>query len=176
MARGLVIVIAVGVVVAAAVVEGLRSNRWGASEEIRAAADRLDRVPREFGDWVGTELPQDPRSLKVAEAAGCVSRGFANRKTGERVEVLILCGPAGPIGAHTPDVCYGGIGYACVGDPARKSVVPNGGTPATFWTARFEKTRRADDPLRVYWAWGTDGDWEASPNPRGEFALRGALY
>src|ERR1700722_7885056 len=106
MPRGLVVLVAVIVVVAVAVLEGIRSNRWGETEDVRIAAGKLDRAPREFGNWVGVDTPQDAKILRVAEAVGNVSRHYSNRKNGDQIDVLILCGPTGPIGAHTPDVCY----------------------------------------------------------------------
>jgi hypothetical protein len=175
MPRWLVIALAVSGLAAAAVVEGVRSNRWGASEDVRAAAARLDGVPRSFGDWTSTEVPLEPKVLRVAEAAGHVSRSYANGKTGDRVDVLLLCGPAGPIASHTPDVCYAGNGFTMKGNPARKTVALPQGAAATYWSAAFERPSDAG-PLRVCWTWGVDGDWQASANPRAEFALRPALY
>ena len=84
--------------------------------------------------------------------------------------------PAGPIGAHTPDVCYGGLGYSCKGKPARKGIAFANDGHSSFWTARFEKVSNTEEPLRVYWAWSTNGDWQAASNPRSDFALKGALY
>ena len=84
-------------------------------------------------------------------------------------------GASGPIGAHTPEVCYGGLGYKCVGKPLPTRVT-FANEAAGFWTARFEKERTAGEGLRVYWAWSTDGNWEASSDPRTEFALRTVLY
>ena len=177
MPRWLIIVLAVAGLASAAVVEGLRSERWGESEDLRVAAAKLDRVPATFGDWTSTEVPQDPKVLKVAEAAGYVSRTYTHRKTKAQVTVLLLCGPSGPIGSHTPEVCYAGSGYAMRGDPQKKTVVMAEGGTATYWSARFEKgPESAEVPLRVCWMWGTDGDWTASANPRGEFALHRALY
>lgn len=175
MPRGLVIALAAALVAGVAAVEGYRSNRWGPSDDMRAAVARLDGVPMEVGDWVGSDTPLDPKILKVAEATGNVSRRYTNRKNGDSVSVLLLCGPPGPIGAHTPDVCYGGMGYKCVGKPVARQVTFGPGA-ASFWTARFEKESARDDALRVYWAWGWGGDWEASDEPRTDFATRTALY
>src|SRR5438128_10236537 len=105
MPRGLVIALAAGLVIAVAVFEGMRSNRWGASEDMKAAAAKLERIPREFGEWIGTDSQLDRKIVDMAEAVGYLNRGYVNRKTGERFDVLLLCGPSGAIGAHTPDVC-----------------------------------------------------------------------
>ncbi len=176
MPKGLLIALAAGLVVVVAVLEGKNSNRWGSSEDGLAAAARLERIPGEFGDWSSTEAPLDPKILKVAEAVGCVSRIYTNRKTGERIDVLLLSGPSGPIGAHTPDVCYGGLGYGICGREQRKSLTLETGQAVSLWDARFEKKATGDEPLRVLWAWGVDGDWEATANPRRDFALQGSLY
>jgi hypothetical protein len=136
----------------------------------------LDKVPREFGMWEGIDSALNEKIIQIAEAAGNVSRSYVNRKSGERINVLLLCGPTGPIGAHTPDVCYGGLGYSCKGKPAKKGVVLPDGRSTTFWSARFEKLSATEEPLRVYWAWSVDGDWEAADNPRTDFALNTSLY
>jgi hypothetical protein len=175
MPRGLLIVLAAALVIGVALVEGLRSNRWGESEDLKAAAAKLARIPRDFGMWHGTDTTLDPKLVEKAEAVGYVSRQYFNSKNGERIEVLLLCGPSGPIGAHTPDVCYGGLGYICRGKPIPRKVDFEHGV-ATFWTGRFEKQSPTDNPLRVYWAWGVNGEWQASDNPRTDFALRTALF
>lgn len=176
MRSGLIVFLAAGLVVAVALIEGIRSNRWGATEDFQVAARKLERVPREFGAWVGTDSPLDEKIIRIAEAVGNLSRSYVNRKNGERINVLLLCGPTGPIGAHTPDVCYEGIGFSCKGNPTAKGfVLPNGGR-ASFWTARFEKPSAIEGALRVYWAWSVNGDWEATKNPRTDFALQTLLY
>lgn len=164
------------VMVTAAVVEGMRTNRWGPSADTQAAARKLDRVPANFGDWVGHDSPIDEKIMRVAEATGTVSRQYVNRKTNETISVLLLCGPVGPIGAHTPDVCYGGLGYSCKGSPSRKGYALASGEGVSFWAARFEKATPTDSPLRVFWGWSLNGTWEAAANPRTQYALHSVLY
>ncbi len=171
--KWLVIAVAVVGLVVAAVLEGKLTDRWGASEDGRAAAARLTGVPATFGDWTSTEVPMEEKVLKVAEATGHVSRVYKSRKTGAEISVLILCGPSGPIGAHTPEVCYAGNGFEMSGEAQRKTVVPPNGIATTYWSARFEK-KAPPSALRVCWMWGTGGDWEASTNAR--FGLQSVLY
>lgn len=172
--RFVLVVLGLGALVAAAVFEGLRSNRWGVPADIQAAAARLDRVPVAFGDWTSSEVPIDQKILDRAEAVGSVSRVYSNGKTGAVVAVLILCGQAGPIASHTPDVCYAGMGYQMAGGEVRKTV-PNPAGASTYWSARFAKD--ATDPgLEVNWAWGNGATWVAADAPRREFALSTMLY
>jgi len=176
MRGGLIAIVAACAIVGVAVFEGVRSNRWGTSEDVRAAAVKFEKVPLNFGTWVGTDSPIDEKIIRVAEASGNVSRAYENSKNKERVNVLLLCGPIGPIGAHTPETCYGGLGFACKGNPARKTLTFASVGASSFWTARFEKKSVNDEALKVYWAWSANGDWEASSNPRTDFALRKVLF
>lgn len=175
MLKPVLIVGALALLATAGVVEGLRSNRWGATEDVKAAAAKLDGVPREFGPWVSTESPIEQRILDKAEAIGSVSRVYRNRNSGTELSVLLLCGPSGPIGAHTPDICYAGLGYKMIGGEISKPVkMPDGSTP-TYWSGRFEKDAK-ESGLIVSWAWSTDGNWVASPNARRDFLLHNVLY
>jgi hypothetical protein len=175
MPRWLVIVLAVSGLAAAAVVDRMTSGV--ASGDVKEAASRLAKVPAEFGDWTSTEVPMDEKVLRVAEAAGHVSRTYTNRKNGRHVSVLLLCGPTGPIGAHEPKYCYAGGGFEMSGQPQKMAVSAPDGTTATYWSVLFaKKAPTTEVPLRVCWMWGLDGDWQASENPRSEFVLRRALY
>jgi hypothetical protein len=176
MARSLVIYGAVGLLAAAGVLEGFRTNRWGQTDDAKAAVARLDAVPRAFGEWTSTENPIEEKILKVAEATGSVSRVYKNSLTGNTVSVLILCGPPGPIGAHTPDICYRGLGYEMAGSELRRTLRLPDGQTASYWSTSFVKRTAGDAPLNVCWAWGVDGEWAASAAPRRDFVLRSALY
>jgi hypothetical protein len=175
MPRWLVIVLAVSGLAAAAVVDRLTSG--ATSGDGKEAASRLEKIPAEFGDWTSTENPMDEKVLRVAEAAGNVSRTYVNRKNGSQISVLLLCGPTGPIGAHEPKYCYAGNGFEMSGKPQKVALTAPDGTAATYWSVLFEKKAPTGEaPLRVCWMWGLDGDWQASDSPRSEFALRRALY
>ncbi|MBY0457223.1 MAG: EpsI family protein [Gemmataceae bacterium] len=171
MTRWLVIVVAVAGLLAAAVFEGIRSNRWGASAETRAAAEKLNGIPITFGSWSGTETPLSEKVVRVAEATGYVSRVYEHRTTKARVSVLLLCGPSGPIGAHTPEYCYAGSGFAMRGEPVKKVLAPKNAPAISYWSAQFAKPTES---LRVCWMWGVEGNWEASVNAR--FGLQSALF
>jgi len=177
MLKALLIVFAVVGLVAAGVVEGMRTNRWGNSGEIQSAAARFANVPPRLGHWQSADRVMDPAIQKIAGAAGYLDRMYTNAKTGESVDVLMLSGPTGPIAAHTPDICYAGIGYAMKDvSPVRRAVAADG-TTFTYWSARFEKESSPNVPaLLVCWAWGVDGDWSASDAPRRDYLTRQSLY
>ncbi|MFM8273863.1 MAG: exosortase-associated EpsI family protein [Gemmata sp.] len=171
--RWLVVGAAVVGLAVAAVVEGRWTNRWGASAELQEVTARLGGVPAVFGDWTGENVPLDEKVLRVAEATGYVQRNYTSRKNGSQLTVLLLCGPSGPIGAHTPEVCYAGNGFAMLGEADKRALALPNQSPVTYWSGRFEK-KAPPSTLRVCWMWGNDGDWEASDNAR--FGLRASLY
>ncbi|HEV3257619.1 MAG TPA: exosortase-associated EpsI family protein [Gemmataceae bacterium] len=171
---------ACGVVVllASGWVHGLWTNRWGASEELRQAVARLDRVPRTFGDWRGTDHALDPEAIRLSGLAGYVWRDYKNRLDGRRVSVLLVCGRGGHVTVHTPDICFEGLGYEKAGDQVRYNPpAAHGVAPAQFWAMRFSKPGRgAGEFLRVLWAFRGAQSWEAPANPRVDFAHLPALY
>lgn len=175
MVKAILIGLAAIGLVTVGIYEGQWTNRWGDSSALAVAAARLERIPAEFNDWVGTSRTMDPLVQRVAGAVGYVDRNYRHRLTGASVDVLLLCGPSGSIAAHTPDVCFAGVGYTMRQAAPVKRFLP-GSNSISYWSARFEKASPSDPALLVNWAWGVDGDWSASETPRKDFMLQQALY
>lgn len=178
MKRWLPLLVGMGLVLLGGIAHGVWSNRWGDSQAVDAAAARLTRVPHTVGDWEGTDLQTDPRALAIGEIVGCVNRRYENRLTGQAVTALLVCGKSGPIAVHTPDVCYGGAGYALTAPPVRQIIPATENAPsAAFWTAKVRKQNTQQTmTLRVCWTWNANGQWEAPDNPRLKFGHHPSLY
>jgi hypothetical protein len=151
---------AAAVLVLAGVVHGIRTDRWVLSRDLQDAVARLESVPAAVGDWEGKTLELDPRELDLSGSAGYALRRFVH------------------VSIHTPDVCYRGLGYEPAAAPVRWTAPARGADPsATFLSARFYKAEAAGTaPLRILWAWGADGAWQAPEHPRLAFAHQPALY
>jgi hypothetical protein len=165
-------------VLASGIVHGVWTDRWRSSDLPQVWATRVCDVPLVIGDWEGEPLEMDARSREIAQIDGYLLRRYVQRHSRQEVVVSVVCGRPGPVGAHTPDVCFWGSGYDAVQRPARFEALDAGpGGPAEFWTARFH---RPDDPaapqVRVFWAWSAAGPWRAVAYPRVEFARCPALY
>jgi hypothetical protein len=181
-----VLPIAAGILLVAAFggAEGVWTHRWQPSRAPEEAAARLARVPLTVGEWQGEDQTLDARVVAKAELSGYVMRRYVHRPTGAAVSVLLVCGRPGPVSVHTPDVCYGGAGFALAAPPAHHTVTPPADPlrgypagPASFWVGRFEKSGAAvSERLRILWAWNAAGDWAAPDNPRLTFAAAPALY
>jgi hypothetical protein len=160
----------------AALVHGVWTGRWQTGHALEDAIARVREVPLAFGDWKAEELPADHEEFTRAGASGYWRRLYRNCQSGEAVTVLLMCGRAGKMAVHTPDLCYGGVGYEMVGEPAR-AAIPAAGAPAEFWSARFRKPGPAgDSALRIHWAWSTGAAWEGPERPRWYFAGAPFLY
>lgn len=135
------------------------------------AVQRFDRLPMQIDGWFGTTTPIDEKQLRIAEAQASLSRIYT--KNGQSVAVLVLHGEPGPLGAHTPEVCYGASGHRQLGQPYR-TLVPAG--DGTLWTTQFESPGTPPSRIEVTWGWGTDGQWNASESPRVEYAGHARIY
>ncbi len=175
MSRTLPALLAVPLVVAFGLAEGLWANRWQTSDAPERAAARLAGVPLSVGDWQGEARELGARQAEKAEVTGHLWRRYVNRRTGAAVSVLLVCGRAGPVALHPPEVCYQGAGYRMNAGKARREV-PAEGEAAEFWVGQFQKDGAVPEPLRIYWAWSAGGPWAAPDNPRLAFARQPALY
>jgi hypothetical protein len=180
MSRILLLLAAAAMLAADIYLYGSWTDRWAPSRELEEAAARLGRAPKEFGDWRGEKPEQEltARELDHAEIAASLFWRYRSRRTGEAVTVLLLCGRAGPMAVHTPDVCFRGAGYKLAGPEARVDLTPAGrGSPAVFRAGDFIKEGPvARSRLRIYWAWSAHGAWEAPEIPRYTFAGQPFLY
>src|SRR5262249_21192590 len=151
---------------------GYLGGAWGgrSQRELDQAAARVAEAPLAFGDWKGTPLDLDAKTVDMAGFSGHAVRRYENRRTGAVVHVLLACGRPGPLSVHTPEICFGGAGFAMSGEPARFTPDDRPGAPE-FFKATFGKAKSAaPEKLRALWAWNKGGAWRVSDNPRWTFA------
>jgi hypothetical protein len=164
------------VVTASGTVHGLWSGRWNVLEGPERAAARLVQLPLTVGDWDGRAGELDGRQMTLAELSGARMCEYVNRRTGSVVSTLLVCGRPGPVSVHTPEICFGGIGYELTATRVRWTE-PSLSPGAEFWVCDFHKPRAiSPDRLRVFYAWSVNGDWSAPESPRLAFFREPALY
>ncbi|MEO6807849.1 MAG: exosortase-associated EpsI family protein [Isosphaeraceae bacterium] len=161
---------------------GLVHSRWSghltSPQELRSQAAALDRIPLVLGNWHGQSQTLDERMIQVAGISHYLMRQYQNERTGDKLTVLLVCGPPGPISVHTPEVCYTGIGYQQASPLTRQRV--DAETPARgdeFWVAKMAKPDAlVPESLRILYGWSVGGPWTASDHPRLDFGGAPALY
>jgi len=171
------VVCVAGLTLAAGVIHGRMRNRWGVSEQMRAAAAKLEQVPRQVGPWrlQSTEEMGDV-AVNMLECEGYAVGRYVNEQTGEAVQMTLLVGPAGPISVHTPEVCMASDAYKQLGERQRVQIRGSTGSDDAFWAATFRSRNLREDTLRVYYAWSTGGGWSAPNDARYAFAGFPYLY
>jgi hypothetical protein len=169
---GLVLVLAGGIV------HAVWTDRWSLMSEPADSVAKLPQVSMHLGDWEGADLPPLPADVVgIGEIAGNLNRRYTHRRTGATLSMLVLCGRAGPIGQHTPEVCYGGEGFGIVGGRRNFNIDPAGGPNAEFSTGLFTKLVGGNPVnLRILWTWGAGGKWHTPNSPRLTFGKYPAIY
>jgi hypothetical protein len=162
--KSLPILIGAGLLAASGFVHSNLNQQSGSSRELVLAVSRLEKIPMGIGDWVAERLSLNEHQIRLGQIAGYSHRRYENRRTGDTVSILLVCGRPGPISVHTPEACYGGIGYEPLGDRAHLAItMPQ---PAEFWRLELRKPGSPDEGyLRIFYAWNVSGTWEA---PTGE--------
>jgi hypothetical protein len=168
------LILAVVVLLVGGVVHGLSSERWRSSQVLEDAAAHIDRVPMRIGDWQGRNEPDDDEEFDQAGARRHWTRIYTHDRTQQALRVILMCGRAGRMSVHTPQMCYRGAGYEMPEDPMRFSIDDK--PSATFWTAMFTKPGVLGSDLRLFWAWNVSGAWESAQNPRWQYRGQPFLY
>lgn len=169
--------IGTGITLAAGLLHGRLTQRWGPLPDLQAAARNLEALPKDIGDWQSVkEEPISERIVQTLSCAGYVNRQYVNRKTGQTISVAIIVGPPGPTAVHTPEICYSSRAYS-IQDPRKEvKLSDDAGKSHSFWSVQFRSSDASPDQLHVYYGWLGDGEWTASKSPRFEFAGRRLLH
>ena len=160
------VLIAFVMVLSSGLVHGLWTDRWHKSEALELAVGRVESVPLQLGGWKGQPLKTDTEEFEQAGALGYWMREYRNKH--QSVTVLLMCGRAGRMSVHTPDICYQGLGYQMAGASQRVEVPSKGGRSAELWMGRFTK-RTGSSSLRLYWSWNDGSGWLAPSSPRWQY-------
>ncbi len=179
--KSLPLIIGMLLIVGSGIVHGMWTGRWESAEALTLAASAVDRVPKTIGDWETVrETEVSDEEKKLAELAGSIARQYRNRRTGDVVSLLLMCGKPGPISVHPPTACYTGLGYQQVGATRTYRCSSGEGDALArheFQTAQFASPKRGDSMQpRIYWSWSKNGVWNVPDNPRLSFAGAPALF
>lgn len=159
------------VLVICGIVHGYWTDRWAQPVELTQAAERMNAIPLELGEWEGEALEVKPGEAGDG-VAGCIRRRYVQRQTGAAISLFLVCGRPGPVSIHTPDVCYGASGYL-VDTHGRYEAVSGD----SLWKADALRSNATEETrLRLYWGWNYGSAWMAASDPRVQFACRPLLY
>lgn len=170
--------LALALVLSAGLVHGLWIERWLPSTALEQALTLVPLVPKEFSGWTGKtpETEMDPEVFRQAGAQAYWTRVYTNPDKPGAFSVILMCGRAGRMAVHTPEVCYRGAGYELMGTADQRTVTFDTNQTGHFWSARFAKDTGKGMDLRLFWAWNAWGEWEAPTSPRWTFRGQPFLF
>lgn len=150
----------------AAYFNGMILQRWGDPQELAENVQLLDQIDREVGDWryVAEGEPIADYLVEELEIRGYVHRVYENRVTGQRVTMLILVGPAGPLVRHPPEVCYQMRANALL--RSDRLTVDLGVRPAQLRLLAYQSASVVEGDFLVAYGFGDDGRWDVPSSPR----------
>jgi hypothetical protein len=165
---------AVALTVFGGALQGRLSDRWGASDAARRAAETLPTIPARFGEWetLRTFRLRDRQQAEL-RTYGHVGRVFRHRQTGATVSLSLMVGPAGPCSVHTPEICLGGNEFRVHRGRAALEVP---GRADRLWTTTFLGTDVEQRPVRVVYGWKAGEHWTAHEQPRLGYAGQPYLH
>lgn len=171
MKRWIAALVGSAALVACGIVHGYWTDRWAPPVETTQAAERLDAIPLEMGEWEGEALEVKPGEAG-AGVARCIRRRYVHRKSGATISLFLVCGRSGPVSIHTPDVCYGASGFTI--NTSGRYETDSGDS---MWKTEATRTSATEETrLRLYWGWSDGSAWTAASDPRVQFARRPVLH
>ena len=128
----------------------------------------LKSLPETLGPWRGREETLDPLIANGAGASDHLERVYVDERTGTKLSVLILYGPALGMHYHAPELCYPKAGYEQTDGPIGRTIAFDGDRKANFSSLIFTRGEGgASERQVVYYAWRYGGAWSpAALNPR----------
>ena len=167
----------VALTVLSGIVQGWMTNRWGAPSQAAEAGAALERLPDRFGKWRVENVQGLSDNVRtMLEAEGYVVRSYRHEPTGAVVSLLLLVGPPGPIGAHTPEICFSGQGYALQRERQPVALIASDKTRHELWLTTFRNSDLRAQSIRIYYGWTAGGSWTATESPRLTYAGKPYLY
>ncbi len=158
------------------VAAGVFTNRWEPAADFGPIQSRMDTVPMTLGQWTGRPTAMERDDLDVGGIRAHLAREYRDARSDRLIQVLLVAGKPGPIGVHTPDVCFQGAGYVQTSNPPPNAL---GASDARFWSAGFvKKDSAAPSRILVFWGWNDGNGWEATDHysVRLRYSLRPVLY
>lgn len=170
-------VVILAITTSGGLIYGRLTNRWGNTQVQIDAGARLAQIPLHIGAWKsdGSERLPDSARNELA-CTGDTSRQYVNTASGATIGVTLVVGPAGTIAVHKPEICFPSQNYRLLGNRKRVNITDARGLSHALWVVDFERQDLEGGMVRVYYAWTTNGVWQAPDEPRYKYLGSPYLY
>jgi hypothetical protein len=160
--------------VPAAYYNGVIHFRWGDPAELPEHLAVLDRLPDHLGEWrfVAEGKATSDAVVRKLELRGQMHRVYEHSVTGQRVALLLLVGPAGPLVRHPPEVCY----ETRANDLLSSEPLAMDGEPNNLRLLSYRSDSLIDGDFLVAYGFGADRRWDVPASPRLAYGGQPVLY
>jgi hypothetical protein len=160
----------------AAYFQGTVLQRWGDDAQLGQHVAAIDRIPQQIGDWrfVADGEPIHDYVIKQLELRKYTHRLYEHRQTGQRLSMLLLVGPAGPLVRHPPEICYQTRANQLLRSQDLAIAIES--QSARLRLLEYQSSSVVDGDFFVAYAFGADGRWDVPDSPRLAFGGRAALF
>ncbi len=150
--------------------EWLSSRLMGRHQQqdlLARATAEFSELPQHFGNWqLRSEETLSENAVRVLECPAYFNRQYVHAETGQVVNATLLVGPAGPMVAHRPEICFTGSNYTLIGEPQRVTVRREGAVDHEFFVSQFQSQGLLGQKISAYYGWFRGTRWEAPENTR----------
>jgi hypothetical protein len=145
-----------------------RGQDAGRKKLLAHAVQRIEQFPEQIGPWaLAATEPFSARTVQMLQVEGYTNRSYVHSETGEHVTLILLAGPAGPLVAHSPEVCMQSRDFAILSAAEHDRISVEGGSPADLRRTTFKARSLRGEVIDVYYAWSRNGrQWVAPEHPR----------
>jgi Protein of unknown function (DUF3485) len=155
-----------------------QANSVDRDKLLEAAGKRVHQLPTSFGRWrMSKSQPLTDDILNMLHCRDHEQRVYVDEQTGETVTVILLTGGAGPLLAHTPEICYSSVEFETL-EPAHPVTIRGTDAEGDIYNeVTFRSLKVSAERLRVLYAWRKpQGNWLAPHNPRLALGGQPLLY
>lgn len=174
--RFAIIMSVIALTVPAAYFHGLSLHRWGDHDDLKARTETLSDIPLQLGQWlyVADGKPIRKGLLEQLELRGYSHRIYEHQATGQRIAMLLLVGPSGPLVRHPPEICYQTRANRLL--ESRPLDIQTGDQTAHLRLLSYESSSSIDGDFFVAYAFGSGANWDNPGSPRLAYAGQPVLY
>lgn len=170
------VLLAVLLTLGSGLLHGRMSRLWGVEEKMGQAAELLDGMPHQIGEWQREgSFPLGDSAMELLQCRGYLHHGYRNDRTGRFLRVAVMVGPGSKISVHVPEICFESTNYTLTHKRRRVDFEHEQGTDS-FWTVTFQSNDVSERRLNVYYGWKADDGWVAPQMPRWSVAGSPVLY
>lgn len=128
----------------------------------------LESIAKRIGPWEGKDEKLDSDIARATGSTDRVFRIYTDRRTGVRLNVIIIYGPASDVFIHIPENCYPASGYTPIETPEVRKIAAGDGLTVPFRMLQFTKGQGGVvEKQQVYYTWRHGDRWDPDgPNPK----------